>query len=163
LVSNVFELVLRILVKFFGYLLPFTLRWWYSPQRLADGLNIFISSESDGVEFWAGDLPYVQVWIVITNQTPFALELDRCFGSFGFGLPVCEFAHLERRCIAANGKLSFMLRTNMTAFQLEYVRKMRGQFDKVSLDFQGQFLCSVSTFNFQRRISTTHFRLRNFG
>lgn len=157
------ELLSKAIVKLLGYLLPFTLRRHFTPQRLADSVRIIVASDGDGIEFWAGDLPHIEVRVVITNLTPFALELDRCYGAFGFGPPICEFTNLERRHIAANGEERFMLRASMNAFQVEYVRRMQAQNDRASLDFHGQFSCSVNSFALHQNIGTRHFRLVNFN
>jgi len=161
--KKMLELLFKAIVKILGHLVPFTLRRHFTPQRLADNVRIVVASDGDGIEFWASDLPRIEAWVVITNLTPFALELDRCYGAFGFGPPICEFTNLERRCIAANGEERFMLRASMNAFQVEYVRKMKEQNGRASLDFHGQFSCNVNSFSLHRHIGTTHFRLCNFN
>lgn len=158
-----FELLTKATVKLLGFLMPFTLRWYFTGQRLADNVKITVASDGEGIEFWAGDLPRIEAWVVITNHTPFALELDSCYGSFGFGQPLCEFMNLERRQVAANAEDRFMLRASMSVFQAEYVRKMQKENDRASIDFHGNLSCSVNRFSLDKRIETTHFRLSNFN
>ena len=157
------ELLTKAAVKLLGFLMPFTLRWYFTGQRLADNVKITVASDGEGIEFWGGELPQIEAWVVITNLTPFALELDRCYGSFGFGQPLCEFMNLERRQVAASAEERFMLRASMNVFQMEYVRKMQEKNEKASIDFHGNLSCSVNRFSLDKRIETKHFRLCNFN
>ncbi len=76
---------------------------------------------------------------------------------------ICEFMNLERRQVGANADVRFMLRANMTVFQVEYVRKMQGKNERASIDFHGNIFCSVNRFSVDKRIETKHFRLCNFN
>ena len=158
-----FELLTKATVKLLGFLMPFSLRWYFTAQRLANNVKIRIASDGEGIEFWAGDLPRIEAWVIITNLTPFALELDRCYGSFGFGQPICEFMNLERRQLAANAEERFMLRASMTVFQVEYVRRIQEKNDRASIDFHGNLSCSVNRFSLDKQIETKHLRLCNFN
>jgi hypothetical protein len=156
------ELLFNFSIKLLGKLLPISIRWHYTPERIAEKIKVTIASESNGVEFWAGNLPHVQTWVVVTNLSAFPVELERAFGSVTFGAPICDFVCLRRIAIPAASQERFMINVHLSTLQVDYVRKALNSTDKVSFDFQAHFLCEVNNFYLRRYLDTTHFKTWNF-
>lgn len=83
-------------VKFLAQVLPFLLRWYYKPEKIAAKIKVRISSDGDGIVFWGGEMPRAQAWLQITNLSPFPIRFDRIYGYFWYGTQLAPFFLLKQ-------------------------------------------------------------------
>ena len=156
------ELVFNFLIKLLGKFVPISIRWYFTPNKISNAVKINIAPEGNGVEFWGGELPYIQTWIVLTNLSAFPIELERAYGTISFGAPVCQFFCPRRIAIAAASEERLMVNVSLSELQAEYIKKSQNSVEKIVFDFHAYFLCAVNNFPLQRYLETTHFKLVNF-
>lgn len=157
------DILIDALVKFLAWIAPFTLRKVYPPQRIADLVKTRIAADSDGIEYWGGELPRARAWITITNLSPFHIELDRAFGSFAYGAEVEKFVHLQREKIPPTREKSLFLETSLTKEQTAIIQRLRSNNPRPSVSLNALFLCRIHDFEIHRSLETTHQRLVNFN
>lgn len=87
------------LIKLLGQVVPFTLRWYYSPEKIAEKIKIRVCSEGEGIALWGGELPYAQAWLEITNLSPFPVRFDRIYGNFWYGTRLASFFLLQQQLV----------------------------------------------------------------
>jgi hypothetical protein len=157
-----FELLSNFAIKALGYALPIAIRWHFTSKKMAHYIRVSIAPEGDGVAFWAGDLPNVMTSLVITNLSPFPIELERTSIVITFGSAVAEIANLQRTVVLPSSETTLMVRGALNPFQANYVHKSQDTVDKVGIDFKAFFLCKVNNFSVEKHLASTHFRLYNF-
>lgn len=156
------ELLGNFAVKLLGRFIPVAIRWYYTPKRMENFVRARLAPEGDGVQLWAADLPHANAWMVVTNLSPFPIELDRAVLRITFGAPVIEMTSLRRAVIPPSSEETWMFHAPMTVFQADYIRKNRDRVDQVGLDFNALILCRVNNFSVQKNVTTAHFKLFNF-
>jgi hypothetical protein len=159
----VLEILAKFFVQFLAWLAPFTLRKLYPPQRIANLVKIQIASDSDGIEYWGGEVPQARAWISITNLSPFPVEIDRAFGAFAYSAYLEKYAYLQREKIMPATEQRILIETSLSKEQAAVVHRLRGDNPRPSVEFNALFLCRVNDFQIHRRLETTHHRLVNFG
>lgn len=156
------ELLGNFAVKLLGRFIPATIRWYYTPKRMEDLVRARLAPEGDGVQLWASDLPHATAWVVVTNLSPFPIELDRAALQITFGAPVLDITSLRRVVIRPSSEETLLFRAPLTIFQTEYIRKHQTQVNQIGLNFDAFILCRVNNFSAQKNVSTAHFKLFNF-
>ncbi|MGQ2979948.1 MAG: hypothetical protein ACT6Q9_09665 [Polaromonas sp.] len=156
------ELLTNFAVRFLGRVIPLAVSWYYTPARMGQFVQARLAPEGDGVQLWAGDLPHADAWIVVTNFSPFPIELDRAVLRVTFGAPVVEMISLRRAVIPPSSEGTWMFNAALTVFQANYIQKNYERVEKVDLAFSAQFFCRVNDFSAQKNVSTAHFKLFNF-
>ena len=157
------EILLEFAIKFLARAAPFVLRKNYPPKRIADLIKVRISADSDGIEFWNGEMPKARARITITNLSPFPLELDRAFGDFSFGAELGKFSYLQKEKISPASEKSISLETSLTKEQAAVIQGLVVSAPRPSVTFNAHILCSVHNFDLNRVLQTTHHRLVNFS
>jgi hypothetical protein len=84
-VFGMINLVTEFLPKMLGHVLPVAIRWYYTPEKLADRVKVRVCEDRDGLSYWGGELPQARAWVRVTNLTPFPLLIDRIYGNFRKG------------------------------------------------------------------------------
>lgn len=153
---------IKIAVSALAKVLPFTLRRVYPPERIADLVTIRISSESEGIEFWNGDIPKARVWVEITNRSPFTLELDRAYGSFEYGSNMERFWYLKREEIPPTTEVRILLEASLTKEHVVVIQRLMASNPNPVVNINAGLLCKVHNFCVNRRLQTAHHKLVNF-
>jgi len=159
-----FELLKEFAIKSLGQLLPFLVRWYYKPEKLAGKIKIQIRSSGDGVIFDCGELPYVRAWLEITNLSPFPVEFERVYGHFWYGTRLSPFFFLKRFGVESAHDTEIFLEADLTNAQAEYIKRNKGKMEhKLSVSVSAYVLCKVNNFEIQREVRTNNARLQNVG
>lgn len=149
-------------VKLFAQIVPFALRWYYSPAKIAEKIKIRVCSEGDGITLWGGELPYAQAWLEITNLSPFPIRFDRIYGNFWYGTRLAPFFLLKQHLVGSAQEIRVYIVSDLTRSQAEYIRKNSGKMEaKLTLGALGE--CKVNSFELDREIRTNNVRLNNFN
>lgn len=157
------QMLIDFAVKFLAWAAPFTLRKLYPPERIAGLIKVRISAESDGINFWNGEIPRARAYVTITNLSPFHLELDRAFGSFSFGAELEKFSYLQKEKISPASEISLLLEASLTKEHTAVIQRQKESNPRVELRFNAHILCDVHNFDLYRTLETTHYRLVNFA
>ncbi len=157
------EIGINGLIRFLSYIAPFITRRMYTQERLASKVKITVGSEGDGVYIQAGQLPRAQVWLEITNLTPFPIEPDRVIVKLSCGQEIAKLTLLERRVIQSTEEQRYLLEQNLTSFQVDALRE-QSEITKAQLEIYGFFLSKVHNFSIiNKYISTNNVRVVNLG
>lgn len=156
------ELAIKSLLKFLGYFIPTTLKWYYTSSRLQTYIRMRVATDGDGVELWAGDLPHVIVRVVVTNLSPFPMSLDRSTISIGFGSVIAEGLSLMPTSLPSTSEAVLMFRCPLDLFQAHYVQKSKDQVTRINLSVRALILCRVNNLDVVKSFDTTHYKLTNF-
>lgn len=149
-------------VKVLGKLLPFMIRWYYKPEKIAQKIIIRIRSSHEGITFYGGELPHITAWLEITNLSPFPLELERLYGHFWYGTRLAAFYFLKRCRIEPSSEQGLLVEADLTSSQSEYIKRNQGKMEaKLSLD--AFVVCNVNNIELRRDIPTNNVRLVNYG
>ncbi len=155
------EIGINGLIRLLSYIAPFIVRRMYTPERLASKIKITISSEGDGVYIQAGQLPRAQVWLEITNLTPFAIEPDRIIVKLTCTYQIAKLVLLERRIIESTEEERYLLDESLSSFQVDSLRGA-GKIEEAQLEIYGYFLSKVHNFSIRNKyISTKNVRVVN--
>ena len=149
-------------VKLLAQVVPFALRWYYSPAKIAEKVKVRVCSEGEGMVLWGGELPYAQVWLQITNLSPFPIRFDRIYGNFWYGTRLAPFFELKQHLVGSAEEIRIYLVSDLTPSQAEYIRKNNGKMEaKLTLGALG--VCKVNRFELDREIRTSNIRLNSFN
>jgi hypothetical protein len=155
-----FELLKDFLIKVLGLVLPFVVSWFYKPAKLDKGIKIRIRGEGDGVAYFCGELPKVNIWLVITNLTPFQVEIDRIYGQLVYGCVIGEVIHLKRHSIKSAEEKEVLLQLSLNEYQEKHIRQ---NLEKVETKlYLGAYVTSkIHNIELSREITTNNVRHLN--
>lgn len=158
--SRMFELLKDFSLKALGFVMPFVVRWFYGPEKLANGIKVRIRGEGDGVTYNCGELPSVRVWLVVTNLTPFEIELDRIYGQLAYGCVIGEIVHLRRHFLPPAQEKEVLVEVSLNEHQVQHIRR---NFKKLEtkLFFGAYAISKIHSLELSREISTNNVRHLN--
>jgi hypothetical protein len=156
------ELFGKSVIKLLGLAIPGAIRWYYQPAKLAEHIRVRLDSEGEGLEFWAGDIPHFQGWLVVSNGTPFAVEVSGLSGKLSIGPGIGAFTSLKRLSIKAGEEQRIPIRSGLNMFELQYLKKLQKDIRSVQIDLIFQFCCKVNGFEKMYAVTTSHLRFFNF-
>lgn len=156
------NLLTDFVVKVLGKLLPFAIRWYYKPAKIAQKIKIQIRGSHEGVTFYGGELPRAMAWLEITNLSPFPLEIDRLHGNFWYGTQLAAFYFLKRCRIEPSADQEILIEAELTDAHSAYIKRNQGKMD-TKLTLNAYILCGVNNIELYREIPTKNVRLVNFG
>jgi hypothetical protein len=153
------QLFLDFLFKLAAFLVPWSVRRFYGPEKLAAHLRIRVRDEGDGIVFNCGELPNVRIWVRITNLSPVEIEFDRIFGHVYHGSRLTEFQDLQRRRIGTAAEIEFLIEASLTADHVTFLRKNLHQKFDTWLSLSGYIHSRLHTFQLPFR----EVRTKNVG
>jgi len=117
------ELLRSLALKALGYLAPFAVGWFYTPEKIASDVKFRVSGEGEGVTFEGGELPKVRAWLLVSNLSPFNVEIDRMVLQLSFGADVCEWSDVRRRSLPASKEAHWLVQGTLTEKQVAYIQR----------------------------------------
>ena len=89
-------------IKFLlGWLPPFVLRWYYTPERLSQLIYVDLMPRQESAYLNLAPAADFRVAMQVINLSPFLVELDRAVIHVNCGTSPLEATNLERRKIQA--------------------------------------------------------------
>lgn len=161
--DSMYELVKEFSVKLLAKLLPWTLRWLYTPEKIAGLIKVRISSEGSGIELWGGELPHASAWIQITNLSPFTLELERAYGSIEYGSSLDRYNYLRKAIIPPASEVRIHIEASLSQEHVGIIKRLKPSNPNPVVNFEGYFKSSVNEVHAIRRLETSHHRLVNIA
>ncbi|MBK9132474.1 MAG: hypothetical protein IPM20_12675 [Gammaproteobacteria bacterium] len=143
LINNLF---VNFVVKLLGRFIPWSIRWLFPPARLSKLIKIQIAGQSRGIEYWAGDLPKIRVYLEVINLSPFVVEIDRIFGHFNLGSQVASFAYLRRAKVLSPSEVVVFIEADLSDNQIKYIRTNKDAVEKAGINLIAEFNCKVNDF-----------------
>lgn len=155
-----FELLKDFSLKALGFLMPFVVRWFYKPAKLASGIKVRVRGEGDGITYNCGELPNVRIWLLVTNLTPFEIELDRIYGQFAYGCIVGELVHLRRHVLPPAQEKEILIELSLNEFQVQHIRRNLEKME-TKLFFGAYVISKIHGIELSREIGTNNVRYLN--
>lgn len=149
-------------VKLIAQALPFLVRRYYTPEKIAEKIRIRISSDGDGIALWGGELPRAKAWLEITNLSPFAIRFDRIYGNFWYGTQLAQFVLLKQQSVDSTQDIRVYIEAELTPSHAEYIRKNQGKMN-AKLEIGALGVCKVNQFELFRTVQTGNVQLHNFN
>jgi len=123
-------------------------------------VEVTIGSENTGLEVNCGELPSSQVWLEITNLSPFELNLIGTEAILYWVGRVGEFSSLQRLAIKPHSKARIHLETSLNELQSVHIKKNHN-LNRPRLYVSLYFESSVRAINKVRDIETSNISLLN--
>ena len=79
-----------------AWLPGFVLRLVFTSKQLSTLIQIDLRPRHDPVTLNFGELPYAQIFLQVTNKSPFTIELDRLHLELFYGSGVANLFYLDR-------------------------------------------------------------------
>jgi len=108
------EIITSSIWKLFGWLPGFILKRIYPPRRFSELIVIDVRPRHDPVQLNFGEIPHVDVWLQITNRSPFQVELDRVHVVVHYGVGTTDLYNLERVKFGSNTSQDIYVRGFLT-------------------------------------------------
>lgn len=134
-----------VLWRLLSWLPGFVLRWFFSKNWLSAHTRIDIRPRHDPVSVYGGELPHVQLWIVIANRGHFPIEMDRLTAELTFGALIAQFFKLDKIQIAADGELEVLVQGALTGEQIAHIAKIKER-PQIALQIRAEFNSKVHNF-----------------
>lgn len=138
-------LPISILWRLLSWLPGFILRWFFSKNWMIAHTHIDIRPRHDPVSIYGGELPQIQLWIVIGNRGHFPIEMDRLSAELTFGAAVAQFFKLDRIQVEANTEVEVLVRGVLTSAQITHIAKST-QRPQAALQLKAEFNSKVHNF-----------------
>lgn len=155
-----FELLIELLIKVLGKILPTAVSWFYKPEKLNKGIKVRIRGEGDGVAYFCGELPKVNIWVEVSNLTPFTIEIDRIYGQLSYGCAIGEFIHLKRHIVPPADEKLVLVEMTLNEHQENHIRKNLGKVE-TKLFLNAYINSKIHNLELTREINTNNVRLVN--
>jgi hypothetical protein len=147
-------------LKILGIIMPFIARWMYKSKTFDASIKIRISSEGEGITYNCGELPTARIWLLISNFTPFQLEIDRIYGQLAYGGVFGEITHLERHCIKPAQEEKVFIQVWLTEHQVQYIRRNANK-NESQIYLSAYVISKIYNLKLSRTIRTSNTELVN--
>lgn len=134
-------LIIRSTSYFFGFIM----RKYYTKQKLVSMVETKISSDHSGMTVNCSELPYVSVWIEITNLTPFHVIVHEIDAEFYMSVHVAEAVKTYEKDIGPSCEERLFIRTDLNVNQVNYIKRHKS-FDMPRLNINMKLSCKLSPF-----------------
>lgn len=155
------DLLVGKLVELLGRIAGFTVRWYFTPKRLADNVRVDISSQHEGVVIDGGECPWFHGWLLITNHNPFPVTLDRATGELNLAGPLGSFVILDGCIIPRHSTVSVRFHSYMHDWAAARLYKARKVEKRVRVAINPLFRCKIRSFDFSRSLEIGNAEIRN--
>ncbi len=153
------EAIRDLLLKALGAAVPVILGWFYKPGRIDRDIKIRPTGEGEALNFYASDLPNIQVWLQITNLSPFTIELDRILVQVSYGAVIGEFSSLRRITLKPASEELIKVESALTSKQVASVLVQSKTANYATLYITAFFNCKVHNLEVARNPQTTNIRV----
>jgi hypothetical protein len=155
------EAIKDISLKLLGALIPTILGWVYKAEWISARIKLRVGSEGEGITVQGGELPYLRVWLQVTNLSPFTIELDRLIAQVQLrGAVVGEFVHIHRHTIKPSSEEQFLLEGNLSSAQMAYL--VRQPTTAESMLYLAAYInCDLHNLEVRRNVQTSNVRYLN--
>ena len=154
------ELLKDFLLKVLSFIMPVVVRWFYKPAKLDKGIKVRVLGEGHGVTFNCGELPNVRIWLLVTNLTPFQIEVDRIYGQLAYACVIGEVAHLKRHVIPPTQEKEILVEVSLNDHQQQHIRRNHGKAE-TKFYFGAYVITKIHRIELTREISTNNVRYLN--
>ena len=113
------------LLRTAAWALPTVAKRIYDEEKLTSKIKIRVRSEGDGIVINCGEMPYVHIWLRITNLSPIDIEIDRIFGEIYCGSKLANFQDLNRREVKTSTESEAYINVSLTSEHSAFLRRNR--------------------------------------
>ena len=158
-----FNLAPSLVIKLMGKILPFVVRWFFKPEKLAEKIEITVNPQDEGICINAGQGASARVWLKISNLSPFPVEIDRIFGDLSLSNKVAEICYLHRKTIEPSKSLLVFADTALSSLQVDLI-KLQENTKEATLKLNAYFNCKICNFSItQKYVKSKNLELMNIG
>ncbi len=100
--------------KLLIWLPDFVLRKIFSPKNFSKLMKVDIRPRHDPVSLDFGELPTTSIYLTVTNNSPFQVELDRVHFELWIGGAIINIYKLERVIVDSRSNVDINLKENLT-------------------------------------------------
>lgn len=154
------ELLKDFSFKALALVLPPVVRWFYKPEKFAEGIKVRIRGDGDGVTYNGGELPNVRIWLLVTNLTPLEISIDRIYGQIFYGCQISEFSHLKRYVLPPAQEKEIFVEFSLTDHQSQFIKRNLGK-NETRLSLGAYITSKVHHVELAREIGTNNVRHLN--
>lgn len=158
-----FEFFRDLALKILGAVVPLFVSWFYKPEKIAANLKFRVRGDGDGVSYECGELPGVRIWFLVSNLSPFNVEIDRLRVQVAYGAVIGEAIHIQKHVIAASREEEFLVEASLNERQVAYIQKNLDQKFETKLYVNAYVNSRVHNFELTRIVETRNVRLVNCG
>ncbi|MHB8729919.1 MAG: hypothetical protein ACYC9K_12930 [Sulfuricaulis sp.] len=131
--------------KLLAWLPGFLLGLVFTPSRYAKLIKIDLRPRHDPVTLNFGEIPYVTIYLQVTNRSPFTVELDRLHLELTYGSGLANLYYLERTKIKSGSTTDFFVRNELSdAFAVNGSKHIEN--NRCTLDVKAEFNSRISSF-----------------
>ena len=153
------EILRDLALKLLGALVPKLLGWLYKPARIEKDIKIRPLGEGEAVTLNAGDLPSVQIWLLVSNLSPFSLELDRVLVQLQYGGVIGEFTSVRKVSMKPASETQYKVESPLTSAQVRSTLRSRESFSYSTLYITAYINCKVHNIEVHRNPQTSNVRV----
>lgn len=148
---SIFSFATNGALRALSWAVPFLLRKKFSKEVLSDLIDFDVMPRHEAVRIDLGPIPSFSIALVVTNRSPFEMELDRSKVELVCAGLSLDCYILERAPIPSSEKREFFLRGSMSSEYADAIAKNINSHQTAILAMI-EFNCSVH--NFQKRTSS---------
>lgn len=137
---------LGLIWRLMSWLPGFVLRWFFSKQWLGAHSHIDLRPRHDPVLIQAGELPEVQIWLLISNRGHFPVELDRLTVDFGIAGAVTRLYVIKRQALVANAELEVLVRGALSDAHVAHLKRNLAR-PNITVQVQAEFNSKIHNFS----------------
>jgi hypothetical protein len=149
-------------LKAAGHLVPFAVGWFYKPGKIAADLKFRVRGEGDGVTLEDGELPKVRIWFLVSNLSPFTVDIDRMVVQLVYGGVVGEILDVRKRTLGPSKEGEWLVEGSLNENQVAYIRKQRGNRPETRLNVTAFVHSKLHNFEHAVSMGSSNVRLVNF-
>lgn len=157
------ELLRDFVLKALGIVAPIAVGWFYKPEKIAADLKFRVRGEGDGLTFEGGELPRIRIWLLVSNLSPFTVEIDRMVIHVVYGTVIGEFHHLRRRTLAASTEDEWLVEGSLNESQVAYIQKELKNAPQTKLNLMALVHSKLHNFEHAVSVEAKNVRLLNFA
>ena len=143
-----------LIIRASSYVFGSVLGKFYTKEKLADLVEIKVSSEPSGIIVNCSDLSDLSVWLEIVNSSPFNIHIEEIEGDFYFPDRVAGFVKICKMDIAHKEVGRLFIRTDLNEKQAAYIKKHKSD-ETPLLKINALLSCRISSFEIKDREITT--------
>jgi hypothetical protein len=148
-------------LKALGIVAPFVVAWFYSPEKIASDIKFRVRGEGDGVTFEGGELPKVRVWLLVSNLSPFNIEVDRMVIQLVYGSVIGEVNDVRRRTLPCSKEAEWLVESTLNDKQLAYIQRNMENKPETRLTVTAFINTSLHKFESSASVGTGNVRFLN--
>jgi hypothetical protein len=140
-----FSVVSGSIWRLLSWLPGFLFRRKFSKPWLAQHTFIDVRSRHNPIQIRSGELPELEVWLVVGNRGHFPIELDRLSLELTYGPVVLRSTYLNRTNFEAGEEHEIFLRSMVTREQVALIAAHKDR-PFLALQLRAEFNCKIHNF-----------------